>query len=142
MTLWVVGCGMAVVSLATPLVSSRIFEKWFAFPNMLLLAPLPLSAMMVWGATYWWLGRLPLPGDYGRWWPFVGGVVLFVLGFVGMAYSFFPYIVPESLTITEATAAPESLTIVLVGVLAVLPLIVCYTVMSYWLFRGKAQVLS
>jgi cytochrome d ubiquinol oxidase subunit II len=141
-TLWVLGLGMVAVSFATPFVSDRLFDKWLSWPNMAWLAPLPLAAALAWLATRWWLARLPLPEDRGRWWPFAGGVALFLLGFAGMAYSFFPYIVPESLTIADSAAAPESLIIILFGVVAVLPLILAYTVVSYWLFRGKARQAS
>jgi cytochrome bd ubiquinol oxidase subunit II len=141
-TLWVLGAGMVAVSLATPFVSERLFDKWLSWPNVAWLAPLPMAAAAVWLATRWWLAQLPQPGDRGRWWPFIGGVSLFLLGSAGMAYSFFPYIVPEYLTIQAAASAPESLGIILVGVVAVLPLILGYTVVSYWLFRGKAQQAS
>ena len=60
------------------------------------------------------------------------------LGFAGMAYSFYPYIVPDRLTIAEAASSPESLSIILVGVMVVLPTILAYTVLSYFIFRGKA----
>jgi cytochrome d ubiquinol oxidase subunit II len=65
-----------------------------------------------------------------------------LLGFSGMAYSFYPYIVPERLTIAEAAAAPESLLIILVGTAVVLPVILGYTVLAYVIFRGKATRLT
>jgi cytochrome bd ubiquinol oxidase subunit II len=67
---------------------------------------------------------------------------LMVLGFFGMAYNFYPYVVPERLTIYEAAASPESLTIILIGTLFVLPMILGYTILSYTVFRGKATSLS
>jgi len=68
--------------------------------------------------------------------------LLFVLAFFGMAYSFFPYVVPESLTIWEAAAARESLAIILAGTAVTLPMIIAYSVFAYRVFRGKAQPLS
>ncbi|MCA3573969.1 MAG: cytochrome d ubiquinol oxidase subunit II, partial [Aestuariivirga sp.] len=68
--------------------------------------------------------------------------LLMVLGFSGMAYSFYPFIVPERLTIVEAAAAPESLFIILIGTVVVLPVILGYTVLAYTVFRGKATRLS
>jgi cytochrome d ubiquinol oxidase subunit II len=56
-----------------------------------------------------------------------------------MAYSFYPYVVPERLTVFQAASAPESLMIILVGAIVVLPMIVGYTVLSYAVFRGKAR---
>jgi cytochrome d ubiquinol oxidase subunit II len=64
---------------------------------------------------------------------------LFVLAFLGLAYSFYPYVVPEKLTIYEAASAPESLFIILIGTIFVLPMIGAYTVLAYTVFRGKAS---
>jgi cytochrome bd ubiquinol oxidase subunit II len=140
--IWGVVMGMGAVSMATPLVSSRIFDKWFNFPQMLWLAPLPLVSgalvVLIWAT----LQRLPLEQDRLAWLPFVATTLLFALGFAGMAYSFFPYIVPEAITIYEAAAAPESLRIILWGTLIVLPTILAYSMFSYFIFRGKATKLS
>lgn len=134
--------GMGTVSLATPLVSPRIYERWFSFPEVLWVAPLPvLSAVLV--VVLWLtLRRLPLPGDRLAWLPIVAAAALMASGFGGMAYSFFPYIVPDRMTIDEAAAAPESLGIILVGVCVVLPVILAYSVLAYVIFRGKATSLS
>ena len=70
--------------------------------------------------------------------PFVGAVGIFMLGFHGLAYSFFPYIVPDKLTVWQAAAAPESLMIMFVGALLALPIIVAYSAFAYRIFRGKA----
>jgi cytochrome bd ubiquinol oxidase subunit II len=140
--IWGVVLGMGAVSLATPFVSTRIFDKWFAWPQMLWLSPLPiLSAaliVLIWAT----LRRLPLPGDHRAWVPFVACIALFTLGFLGLAYSFFPYIVPEAITIYEAASAPESLWIILIGTMVVLPIIIAYSILSYVIFRGKATQLS
>lgn len=139
--LWGVVGGLGAVSIASPLVSPRIFDKWFSAPEFFLLAPLPiLSAailVMVWLA----LRRLPDSRDRWTWTPFAGATALFSLAFFGLAYSFYPYVVPEKLTIYEAASAPESLMIMLVGALFVLPAILGYTALSYFVFRGKATAL-
>jgi cytochrome d ubiquinol oxidase subunit II len=85
---------------------------------------------------------MPLEGDRWSWAPFALGTGLFTLAFAGLAYSFFPYVVPERLTIWQAASAPESLWIILVGTLIVLPMIVAYSVLAYVVFRGKATDLS
>jgi cytochrome d ubiquinol oxidase subunit II len=133
--------GLALVSIATPLVSERIFDKWFALPDFLLLLPIPLITAVLIVVLEIMLRNLPRPGDRYSWAPFAGGVGLFILGFHGLAYSFFPYIVPEKMTIWEAASAPESLLIILVGALIVLPFIIMYTVFVYRVFRGKVKEL-
>ena len=140
--IWGMVLGMGAVSVATPLVSARIFDKWFRFPEIVALAPLPLMSGLLVALLWLALRRLPTANDSFAWFPFVGAVVLMVLGFFGMAYSFYPYIVPEQLTIWDAAASTESLTIILVGTLVVLPMILGYTVLAYVIFRGKATKLS
>jgi cytochrome d ubiquinol oxidase subunit II len=140
--IWGVVLGMGAASLATPLVSERIFAKWFSFPEVVLLAPLPLVSALLIALLWAALRRLPTRDDSFAWFPFAAATLLMVLGFSGMAYSFYPYIVPESLTIAEAAAAPESLFIILIGTLFVLPVIAIYTVIAYTVFRGKATHLS
>jgi cytochrome d ubiquinol oxidase subunit II len=140
--IWGVVLGMGAVSAATPLVSQRIFDKWFSFPEVVALAPLPLMSGLLVALLWLALRRLPTANDSFAWFPFAGATVLMVLGFFGMAYSFYPYIVPERLTIWEAAASTESLSIILVGTLFVLPVIMGYTVLAYFIFRGKDTKLS
>lgn len=139
---WGVALGMAAVSLATPLVSQRIFDKWFSFPDILVLAPLPLVSALTLVLLVIVLQRLPTRDDSFAWVPFAGAALLMMLGFAGLAYSFYPFIVPERLEIVAAAAAPESLIIILIGTLAVLPVILGYTVLAYGIFRGKATRLT
>ncbi|MBX9925007.1 MAG: cytochrome d ubiquinol oxidase subunit II [Hyphomicrobiaceae bacterium] len=134
--------GLAAISAATPLVSARIFDKWFAWPEVLLLSPLPVASAALVALIRVWLGRLADDPHRQAWLPFAAATALFALGFVGMAYSFYPYIVPDRITIAEAASAPESLAIILWGVIFVLPAIIAYTALSYVIFRGKAKRLS
>ena len=133
--------GFAAISIASPLVSERIFAKWFSVPEILLLAPLPFMSAMLVAAVWFTLRHMPDEHDRFRWLPFIGGSGLFTLAFAGLAYSFYPYIVPEQLTIYAAASAPESLFIILVGALFVLPAIMGYTILAYRVFRGKATQL-
>ena len=140
-SLWGVILGIGAVSLATPLVSARIFERWFVFPEFLYLALLPTASMLMIAALWVLLRTLPRPGDRLNWLPFALSTALFALAYVGMAYSFYPYVVPDRLTIYEAAAAPESLIIILVGACIVVPVIMGYSVLAYTIFRGKATEL-
>jgi cytochrome bd ubiquinol oxidase subunit II len=140
--IWGMVLGLGAVSAATPLVSQRILDKWFSFPEIIGLAPLPAMSVLLVALLWVVLRRLPAENDRLAWFPFVAAVGLMVLGFLGMAYSFYPFIVPEKLTIWEAAASTESLSIILVGTLVVLPMILGYTVLAYVIFRGKATKLS
>jgi cytochrome d ubiquinol oxidase subunit II len=135
--LWV-ALGIALVSLATPIVSATVYHKWFDFPRTLGLMLLPLAS----GAAWLWIWRAANRVRRGtaisHWSPFGGTVALYLLAFTGLAYSLFPYVVMDRMTIWEAAAHPSSLKIVLVGALVVLPFIIGYTFYAYRVFRGKA----
>jgi cytochrome d ubiquinol oxidase subunit II len=134
--------GMIAVSLATPFVSERIFARWFSLPTIIALAPIPLVTAALFALLWVTLNSLPRADDRWCWLPFVGGVGLFFLAFSGLAYSFYPYVVPERLTIWQAAAAPDSLLLILVGAVIMVPIIVAYSAFSYWVFRGKASALD
>jgi cytochrome d ubiquinol oxidase subunit II len=140
-TLAGVAVGLGAVSAATPLVSPRIFDKWFSVPEIFLLAPLPLASLALLGVLAVAFRHLPDEADRWAWVPFAATAALFVLGFAGLAYSFYPFVVPGSMTIYEAASAPESLAIILAGAVVVLPVIAGYTVLAYTVFRGKATEL-
>lgn len=143
---WGVVTGFIAVSAASPLVSERIFDKWFTLPYVVLLAPLPIVTLALLLIVARSLGRLPVRleqgNDYGAWVPFASTIGVVVIGFYGLAYSLFPYLVVDRLTIWDAAAAPESLLVILIGALVVLPAILGYTIFVYRVFRGKAQPLS
>jgi cytochrome d ubiquinol oxidase subunit II len=140
--LWLTVIGIGVVSLTTPLVSTRIFDKWFEWPAIAYLLPIPVitALLIIWLELT--LRRLPAINDKGSWVPFVQVVGIYVLCFLGLAYSFFPYIVPEKMLITEAASAKESLIIIFIGAVAVLPVLIGYTIFAYRVFGGKARELT
>ena len=139
--MWGLILGIGSISLATPFVSTRIFDKWFSFPEIVYLSPLPILSGLLVVCLWVQLRRMPFENDRWSWTPFAAATALFTLAYCGMAYSFYPYVVPEKLTIYESASAPESLFIILVGTLFVLPAIIGYTVLSYYIFRGKASEL-
>jgi cytochrome d ubiquinol oxidase subunit II len=131
--------GMGIISIVTPLASDRIFAKWFSLPELIGLAPLPLLTGGLFIFLFWQLAHLPDRNDRFSLVPFAGITIIMILGFFGLAYSFYPYVVPDQMTIYEAASAPESLFIILVGTLFVLPVIVGYSIFAYKVFGGKAS---
>ena len=137
--LWV-ALGVAAVSVATPFVSQTVQMKWFDFPRTLGLMLLPLVTLLAWIWVWRSTGRLSRGvAGAAQWTPFAGAVAIFVLAFLGLAYSLFPYVVMDRLTFWDAAAHPSSLKVVLIGALIVLPFIIAYTAYSYYVFRGKAR---
>jgi cytochrome d ubiquinol oxidase subunit II len=136
--LWV-ALGVALVSLATPLVSATVRDKWFTFPRFFVVMMLP-AATLATGAWLWVTTARMKRGAASRdWMPYAAAVAIFTLAFLGLAYSLFPYVVIDRLTVWEAAAHPTALRFLLVGAAIVLPFIVFYTVLSYRIFRGKAK---
>jgi cytochrome bd ubiquinol oxidase subunit II len=124
---------MAAVSLWTPLAFERIAARWFSLPNILFLWPVPfvtaLVAYVAWRALE--AGRELLP--------FAATIALFLLGYLGLVISSFPYLVPPTLTIWQTAAHPASQIFMLLGTTALLPLILVYVAFIYWIFRGKVR---
>ncbi len=139
---WLTAAGLAVISLATPFVSERVFEKWFTLPYMLYLAPIPLATGALIIGVERLLRKMPLQGDRYNWLPFVGAAGVFILGFLGLAYSFYPYIIMDQMTVWEAASATESLIFIFIGALFVFPFIVAYTIYAYTVFWGKVRELT
>ncbi|MGC1496751.1 MAG: cytochrome d ubiquinol oxidase subunit II [Sulfitobacter sp.] len=124
---------MAAVSLWTPFLDNDYFSRWFAWPTAAFSVVVPgLVCIVVVGL---FLG-VRQERDVQ---PFLCALVLFVLGFIGIGISFYPHIVPPSLTIAEAAAPDSSLAFALVGTLILLPMILGYTAYAYWVFRGKVN---
>lgn len=135
--LWV-ALGVALVSLATPLVSATVRDKWFDFPRTLGLMVLPAATLLT-GAWLWHLTTRLKRGTLARdWRPFAAAAAIFALAFLGLAYSIYPFVVIDRLTIWEAAAHPSALVVLAIGAGIVLPFIAFYTILSYRIFRGKA----
>jgi cytochrome d ubiquinol oxidase subunit II len=133
--------GMAAISLVTPLASPRIFEKWFDFPEFLYLSPLPILSAVLFIWLWWQTFHMPKPDDRSALTPFLTLALIFALGFAGLAWSFYPYVVPDRLTIWQAASAPESLAVILAGTVVVLPVIIGASFFVYRVFSGKATEL-
>lgn len=133
--------GLAAVSVVTPLANPMVAERWFSLPEFLLLAPIPVMAGVLSLGLAVLLPRLPRTGDRWCWLPFALTVGIIALGFVGIAYSFFPWIVPGRMTIWQAASAPEALMAILVVAGPILPMILAYSLFSYRVFWGKTGAL-
>ena len=134
--------GLIAVSIANPWVSPSIYEKWFGSPTVLLLMIIPTVCFGLLFASDRFLKNFSQDLESFSWFPFISAAIIFLMSFIGLAYSFFPYVVPNQLTIWQSASAPESLKFILVGSVVVLPTIIAYTIFSYRIFRGKATQLK
>ena len=135
---------LVLVSIATPLVSPTVRERWFSMPNLLALLPIPLMTGMALVALRGLLNSHRIAGPQGKlcWVPMVLALSVLALGGFGMAYSLYPYVLLDQLTVWQVASAPESLKIILVGTAISLPAIAGYTVFVYRVFGGKTSELS
>ncbi|KFI08349.1 cytochrome d ubiquinol oxidase subunit II [Massilia sp. BSC265] len=124
---------IVIVSIWTPWRDPAVAERWFSFPNIVFLAPVPVLVLV-----FIVLLLRSLKRDPHRV-PFVAALALIFLGYSGMAISIWPHIVPPAISIWEAASPPSSQLFALVGTLFILPIILMYTAWSYWVFRGKVK---
>jgi cytochrome d ubiquinol oxidase subunit II len=128
--------GLVLISMATPWISATVRERWFVLPELIALMAIPLMTGVSLLAVRALLNTRQVLGAI-CWLPFVLLIVVFVLSFLGLAYSIYPYVVIDRLTIWQASSSPAALKFILVGVCIAVPAIAGYTVFAYRVFRGK-----
>ncbi|MDB5634639.1 MAG: cytochrome d ubiquinol oxidase, subunit [Tardiphaga sp.] len=124
---------IGVVSLATPFLDAEYARRWFAWPNIIVTAPVPIAVAAV---TVLLLRSLSAKQDYR---PFFLSLTLFALSYAGLGISMWPYIVPRSITIWQAAAPDNSLVFMSYGIAVLVPIILAYTAWAYYVFRGKVS---
>jgi cytochrome d ubiquinol oxidase subunit II len=124
---------IAVVSLWTPLQDPNIAQRWFDSGLLYRLLPVPflvaLCAVFMYRAVR---GR-----EHHT--PFMLALALVLLGYIGLLVSVFPYAIPSSVTLWQAAAPRSSQMFTLAGAAVILPIIIAYTTLGYWVFRGKVR---
>ncbi len=124
---------IGIVSIWTPLTNHEIATRWFSWPNIVFLAPVPVVTALV---AFWEWRALNSEAEGS---PFVAAVLLFLLSYLGIAISLWPMIVPYHLTLWQASSSQSTQNFLLIGTLVLLPVILLYTAWSYWVFRGKVR---
>jgi len=121
------------VSVWTPIVDPGIAKRWFSWPNILFLSPVPVITALIAIAEWYTLAH-----DYEIA-PFLGAIGLFLMSYIGIAISLWPMIVPPHYTLWQAASSESTQAFLLIGTLFLLPIILMYTAWSYWVFRGKVR---
>ncbi len=140
--LWPMGLALVGISLATPLVSHTVFDRWFAMPQLIGLLPIPVACAAAFYAAFHVTTKPAVVAAGYGWVVFASTVMIFVLAFLGLAYSMYPYIVIDRLTVWQAASATKSLKFIFVGVAITLPAIIIYTIFMYRVFWGRARALT
>ena len=128
-----VGLSLIGISLWTPLQDPSIFQRWFSFPNILYLSPLPLITTILCVLTWRSIGR----GEERP--PFIYSIGIFLCSYAGIGISMYPYIVPPHITIWQAAAPETTLIFILCAVVVLIPVLLSYTAYNYYIFRGKTK---
>jgi len=124
--------GIVGVSIITPLANAQIAHRWFDWPNILYLAPVPIITGLIGVGEWYVLSRHEVL-------PFIGAILLFLMSYIGIAVSLWPMIVPYHYSLWQAASSPSTQAFLLIGTLFLLPIIMMYTAWSYWVFRGKVR---
>ena len=135
--LWLTALGIVAISVVNPIISLAVSERWFGMPQVILLFPIPIFCAAIIAVTDQYLARFPHHDDFGCWIPFSAAATVFFVCVSGLAYSYFPDVIPGIITADEAASASESLQFILFGALIVIPTIIAYTFYSYRVFWGK-----
>jgi cytochrome d ubiquinol oxidase subunit II len=124
---------IGIVSVWTPFLSDIYMQRWMAWPQVFLVVPVPLLVLL---AAFVLIEGLLKRRELS---PFLASLALFALCFIGLGISFYPHIVPNTVTIWDAAAPDNSLAFLLVGAAVLIPIILAYTAYAYWVFRGKVN---
>lgn len=130
---FIVAFFIVLISIWTPFLNDRIFIKWFSTPNIFYLSIIPFLTVL---SFILLLKSLINKREIA---PFLLVITLFIFCYLGLAISLFPYLVPYQLSFKEVAAASTSLSFLFIGVVITLPMILCYTAFSYYIFRGKSS---
>lgn len=122
------------VSVYTPLAHPQIAERWFTMPQLIYFSPVPILV-----ALFTVLAIKSCKKKYENS-PFLYTLGLVFLAYTGFLISLFPYIIPPSITVWDAAAPESSQLFALIGALILIPIIIGYTAMAYWVFRDKVRI--
>lgn len=136
------GIALLAISISTPIVSPTIADKWFTLPNLIGLLPIPVTTLVAFVCVYWVFHKPAIANAGYAWLVMAGTILICIMATIGLAYSLYPYIVIDRLTVWEAASATNSLMFVLWGVILAVPAIFAYTIFVYYVFRGKATTLT
>ena len=136
------GIGLFLISIATPIASGAIAEKWFTLPEAIGLLPIPIASIIAFVTIYWVLSHDKIMDAGYGWIVFVCMIVICVMCALGLAYSIYPDVVINKLTIWETASSEASLKFAFVGTVIAVPMIFIYTVFIYRIFSGKSSLLS
>ena len=124
---------VGVVSLWTPFLRQDYLSRWFSWPEALYVLPVPLLLLAAITILFRAVNKRNI------WVPLVSTIGIFILSYIGLLISIFPYVVPESVTLWQAAAPMSSQKFLLPGTLILVPIILIYTSYAHWVFLTEKK---
>jgi cytochrome d ubiquinol oxidase subunit II len=128
---WTTLAGAVFITISTPAFSEEARAQLFTAPLVYIFAAIPLVGLLFIGLL---LRSLYLREENT---PIIWTFLVFSLSFIGLGFIIFPNIIPPSVTIYEAAAAPSSLVFMLTFIGFLIPILLFYNIYNYLVFRGK-----
>jgi cytochrome bd ubiquinol oxidase subunit II len=124
---------IAVVSIWTPLQDAGIASRWFDTPWFYRFLPVPVLVI----ACAWLMHQSIRSRHETR--PFMMALAFVLLGYSGLVASISPHAIFPGVSLWELAAPHSSQKFTLIGAAVILPVIIAYTTLGYWVFRGKVR---
>lgn len=125
---------IVAISIWTIAIQPDYLARWISLPSMLLVAPVPLLLVAS------WLALIRGLSGHREVQPFASAIALFTLCYIVLAISFYPNLIPPSVSVWDAAGPDKSLSFLLVGAVVLLPIILFYTAYAYRAFWGKVDL--
>lgn len=128
---WTTLAGAIFITVTTPALSEQMRAHIFSEPMIYIFESIPLLGILL---VYLLLRSLRNREEVT---PIIWTFLLFSLSFIGLGLIIFPNIIPPSITIYQAAAAPSSLVFMLTFIGFLIPIVLAYNIYNYFVFRGK-----
>jgi cytochrome bd ubiquinol oxidase subunit II len=107
--------------------------KWSRWPDVFFLIVFPALAALSAAVFFRSLRRKEEAA------PLLGSALVVLFGFIGISTLYFPYLIPERITIREAASSADTLFFMLIVAAVFIPLILIYTLYNRTVFQGKVK---
>jgi len=128
---WTTLAGAVFITVTTPILSDQARSALFTAPMIYIFGLIPILGLVLAGLLLQSLKRREENT------PLIWTFLLFCLSFIGLGFVIFPNIIPPSVTIYQAAAAPSSLVFMLTFIGFLIPIVLSYNIYNYVVFRGK-----
>ncbi|EWM49691.1 cytochrome oxidase subunit II family protein [Bordetella holmesii 35009] len=130
---------MVAIAVTLGLANAGIFYKWSNAAHLGAAAGVWVLMLLGFVVAEMLLARLPGKADRVAWMPFVLCVALYLLMLAGLAYSFFPYLILDDMTIWDGSGALDSMRLVLAGVVIGVPVVLVFNILAYRSVFGRER---